>query len=65
MCVGEYESKCRAALSVCVCADRLAEDNVTAVLQGQFHGYCRGAVLHQQEDHGHFGLVAHHSDTFC
>lgn len=50
---------------VCVCADRLAEDDVAAVLQRQVHGYRRGAVLHQQEYHGLFGLVAHHGNALC
>lgn len=50
---------------MCVCADRLAEDDVAAVLQRQVHGYRRGAVLHQQEDHGLFGRVAHHGDALC
>lgn len=47
-------------MSACSRADRLAEDDVAAVLQGHVHGYRRGAVLHQQEHHGLLGLVAHH-----
>lgn len=55
------------SLSVCLCvsADRLAEDDVAAVLQRQVHGYRRSVVLHQQEDHGLFGLVTHHGDALC
>lgn len=48
----------------CVCvADRLAEDNIAAVLQRQLHGDGGGGVLHQQEDHGAFGGITHHGDT--
>lgn len=44
-------------------ADRLAEDNIAAVLQRQLRGDGGGSVLHQQEDHGAFGGIAHHGDT--
>lgn len=44
-------------------ADRLAEDDVPAVLQGDVHGYGGGAVLHEQKHHGLLGLVAHHGDA--
>lgn len=78
MCVGERVSKQMSShhsniyiyilyvcVCMCMCSDRLTEDNIAAVLQRQVHGYCRGAVLHQEEDHGLFGLVAHHGDTVC
>lgn len=46
-------------------ADRLAEDDVAAVLQHHVHGDGGGAVLHQQEHHGLLGLVAHHGDALA
>lgn len=42
---------------------RLAEDHVAAILQREAHGDRGGAVLHQQEDHGLLGFVAHQSHT--
>lgn len=42
-----------------VLTDRLTEYDVTAVLQGEAARNGGGAVLHQQEHHGLFGLVAH------
>lgn len=39
--------------------DRLTEDDVAAVLQGEAAGDGGGAVLHQQKHHGLLGLVAH------
>lgn len=43
----------------------LAEDGVTAVLQAQVGGDGGRAVLHEQEDHGLLGFVAHHGHTVC
>ncbi len=43
--------------------DRLAEDNVAAVLQGEAHGDGGGAILHQQKHHGLLGFVAHQRRT--
>lgn len=65
--MGDCESKqgCKCHVTSGVSADRLAEDDVTAVLQSHVHGYSRGAVLHQQEHHGLFGRVAHHGDALC
>jgi len=55
----------KASVCVCVCLppDRLAEDDVAAVLQRQVHGDGGRAVLHQQEHHGLLGLVGHHGDA--
>lgn len=44
-------------------ADRLAEDDVPAILQRHVHGYGGGAVLHEQEHHGLLSLVGHHGDA--
>lgn len=43
----------------------LAEDDVTAILQAEVGGNGGGTVLHEQEDHGRLGLVAHHGHTVC
>lgn len=43
--------------------DRLTEDDITAVLQGETCGDGGGAVLHQQKHHGFFGFVAHQRCT--
>lgn len=43
--------------------DRLAEDDVAAVLQGEAHGDGGGRVLHQQKHHGLLGFVAHQGRT--
>ncbi len=43
--------------------DRLAEDDVAAVLHGEAHGDGGGAVLHQQKHHGLLGFVAHQRHT--
>lgn len=43
----------------------LAEDDITAILQAEVRGDGGGAVLHEQEDHGCLGLVAHHGHTVC
>lgn len=64
-CTHVYASAC-VRTSVCVdvsCADRLAEDHVSSVLQGEVHGDGRSTVLHQQEHHGALSLVTHHSHT--
>lgn len=45
--------------------DRLTEDDVAAVLQGEAACNGGGAVLHQQEHHGLFGLVAHQRHAVC
>lgn len=43
--------------------DRLAEDDIAAVLQGDACGDGGGAILHQQKHHGLFGFVAHQRRT--
>lgn len=48
-----------------ILTNRLTEDHVPAVLQGEAGGDGGGAVLHQQEHHGLFGLVTHQRGAVC
>lgn len=45
--------------------DRLAEDDVTAILQREAQGDGGGAVLHQEEHQRFLGSVAHQSHAVC
>ena len=49
----------------CKLTDRLAEDDVAAVLHGEAQGDGGGAVLHQNKHHGLLGFVAHQRRTVC